>query len=398
MALIRQSVRGVLPRYESLDAWRGIACLMVIMFHATLDAPTTGGVAAALVAAMRWGWLGVPMFFVISGYCIAASLDSHRLRGDSAAVFLARRFWRIYPPYWVLLLITAAVVALVEGGLQPGFFSAGDHPIAAPQSLSGSQWLGAITLSETWRHHLAGSPMRHLLGHSWSLCYEIQFYTAAALILWAAPRRLFPAVGFLSVMILLGRHAFWHFAPASRLDGFVLDGTWLTFAAGALVYFQAANKSGINSIATPLFLTAGMAYALRQPSEPESPLLIGFGFALLLSFLQPIDRRLAAARLPRPLSACGKMGYSLYLVHWPIIKAISQALRLAGVTDAVETLAITLPLSMAASITAAALFHRYVEKRFSQGFHGRQRRHSRAPLGRFDNGLSDFAVPKVAVR
>lgn len=394
MARFRQFDGGVPPRYESLDVWRGIACLAVIAFHATLDAPVSGpGASSALVALFRWGWLGVPMFFVISGYCIAASLDSERRRGSSASAFLARRFWRIYPPYWVLLLIAAVVVAAVEGGPRPGFFSAGDHPIAAPQSLTAGQWLGAITLSETWRHHVAGGPMRHLLGHSWSLCYEIQFYTLAAVIFWATPRRLFATMGILTIAVVLGRHAVWQVAPTNCLDGFAFDGTWLTFAAGVLVYYQAAGKSRMVTIATRLLLAAGMLYALRQPAAPETSLLVAFGFALLLSMLQPVDRQVAAAPLLRPLSACGKMGYSLYLVHWPIVKALSQALRLAGVTDAAATLAITLPLSVAASVAAAALFHRFVEKRFNNAFRGRRRE----PLGRIDNRLPDFAIAKVAI-
>jgi peptidoglycan/LPS O-acetylase OafA/YrhL len=397
MVSSRQSVR-VLPRYESLDAWRGIACLLVISFHATLDAPTTGGgVAAALVAAMRWGRLGVPIFFVISGYCIAASLDAERLRGAGAGAFLVRRAWRIYPPYWVVLLISAAVVALVEGCVLPGFFSAGNHPIAAPQSLTGSQWIGALTLTETWRHHLAGAPSRHLLGHSWSLCYEIQFYSVAAVALWAARRRLFAALGVLTAAILMGRHIVWQLAPAHYLDGFFVDGTWLTFAAGALVYCQVAHRSRLGAIATRLLLAAGVAYALRRPSAVESQLLIAFGFALVVSLLWSLDSRLATAPSLRPLSACGKMGYSLYLVHWPIVKALDQLLRLAGVTGAAGTLCITLPLCMVVSVAAAGVFHRWVEQRIHHGSRGRQVRLPRESSACIGRRSSEHAVVKVAI-
>jgi peptidoglycan/LPS O-acetylase OafA/YrhL len=306
MARFHQSECGVSPRYESLDAWRGIACLAVIAFHATLDVQTTGpGVAAELVGVLRWGWLGVPMFFVISGYCIAASLDSERRRGRGAAAFLARRFWRIFPPYWLLLLVTAGIVALVDGGLQPGFFSAGDHPIAEPQTLAASQWVGAITLTETWRHHVAGGPTRHLLGHSWSLCYEIRFYALAAALFFVARRRLYLAMGVFTVAVAVGRHACWHFAPAGYLDGFAFDGAWLTFAAGVLIYYQSVNTSKWAAIATRVLLAAGMAYSMRRPAEPESPLLMAFGFALLLSLLRPADGRLAGAAWLRPLSLCG---------------------------------------------------------------------------------------------
>ena len=55
--------------------------------------------------------LGVPMFFVISGYCIAASAEATIDRGESAGSFLAPRVWRIYPPYWFALLGFLLMVA-----------------------------------------------------------------------------------------------------------------------------------------------------------------------------------------------------------------------------------------------------------------------------------------------
>src|SRR5438552_1862097 len=71
------------PRYHSLDLWRGVACLLVILFHATFYARAGGPPAdwpGWAHAALHWGWTGVPMFFVVSGYCIAASIDAARRR------------------------------------------------------------------------------------------------------------------------------------------------------------------------------------------------------------------------------------------------------------------------------------------------------------------------------
>jgi peptidoglycan/LPS O-acetylase OafA/YrhL len=74
------------PRYRSLDIWRGAACLMVVIFHASLyglpadsagrqDLDRATGLVAGVVSKL---WLGVPLFFVISGYCIAVTSDSAR--------------------------------------------------------------------------------------------------------------------------------------------------------------------------------------------------------------------------------------------------------------------------------------------------------------------------------
>src|SRR5262245_59812438 len=113
-AASRSLVKGVPaprnPRYESLDMWRGVACLLVLLNHAIVyqlpDGTTPQGlqrfdVAAAAVAARLW--LGVPMFFVISGYCISAAVDSYRRRGSSVGTYFVRRFKRIFPPYWAVL-------------------------------------------------------------------------------------------------------------------------------------------------------------------------------------------------------------------------------------------------------------------------------------------------------
>src|SRR5262245_37997820 len=207
------------PRYRTLDPRRGLDCLMVIVFHATLDASASSGMAGVLIGMARYGWVGVPIFFAISGYCIAVSLAAERRRGGTSSGFLIRRMCRIYPPYWVLLIFTVALVGLVEGYWRPGFFAAGQHPITSPRELTASQWLGALTLTETWRHHFGGGPMRHFVGHSWSLCYEVQFYAIAAMVFWADRRR--PMLGFVLITLftLVGRHLMWHFVAPESING-----------------------------------------------------------------------------------------------------------------------------------------------------------------------------------
>jgi peptidoglycan/LPS O-acetylase OafA/YrhL len=338
---------------------------MVIAFHATIDTHSSAnGAAGVILAIARYGWLGVPIFFVISGYCIAACLDGERKRLGHPGAFLFRRAVRIYPPYWILVAICAAVVGIVEGSWRLGFFETSEHPINQPQSLSTWQWIGALTLSETWRYHIAGEPIRHFLGHSWSLCYEVQFYAVAALALWAAPRRPLRTLGFVSLVALFGRHIAWNFVPVGGLDGFFFDGTWFAFAAGIVVYHQVSAGTRSALIVARLALLAGIAYAVRDLSAVELSLLVACSYGLLLSQLHRWDDRLASTTALRPLTACGKIGYSLYLVHWPLVKGISHGLQLLGVNGPVGTLVLTLPLCTIVSVAVAAAFHRFVEQRF----------------------------------
>ncbi len=194
------------PRYKSLDLWRGVACLMVVVFHAIGYSPYYRALVAGtepvcgegwlnrlahvLQAGLSELWLGVPMFFVISGYCISATLDSQRRKPLSVARYFHRRFRRIYPPYWIALALTAGCVALFYFTPLPNLFS-DEAPPFYPWRLTPAQWLGNITLTETWRYHALGDPPGQFLGIMWTLCYEEQFYAVAGLILLLSPRRIF---------------------------------------------------------------------------------------------------------------------------------------------------------------------------------------------------------------
>jgi peptidoglycan/LPS O-acetylase OafA/YrhL len=107
------------PRYESLDFWRGVACLMVIVFHATMNCHETDtgtDLAHRIIDLTSYFWMGVPMFFVISGYCIAATADSSRRKQLGTIEYFRRRFRRIFPPYWafavISLIIACGMIAL----------------------------------------------------------------------------------------------------------------------------------------------------------------------------------------------------------------------------------------------------------------------------------------------
>ena len=78
----------------------------------------------------------------------------------------------------------------------------------------------------------------------------------------------------------------------------------------------------------------------------------------------PLDRRLSGSPFAAPVSWCGLMCYSLYLVHWPVCKGLSHALYAAGVDTPRLTVLVTMPACLAASIAAAWPFHVLVERRF----------------------------------
>lgn len=316
------------PRYRSLDIWRGVACLAVIVYHAgfvvgagEIDADGDGigrWGRLAYLGAVRLMSLGVPIFFVISGYCIAASADASARRKESAWAFLRRRFRRIYPPYWAALagfvMVAAGLDALGLSNLRDG--SAHQLAIRAPGVLDVSQWVGNLTLTETWRPIAWGPPYREIYTRvAWSLCYEEQFYLVCFLALATAPGRLFGWLAALSAVVLPLRVAAWHGGWLGPIDG-AFPVFWHEFAAGLAVYWRlnhARTWAGrrLVEVGLAVLVLVGAGWALRST--------LGAGlFAMLLIALRERDEALAASKWLAPLAACGRRCYSLYLAHMPV--------------------------------------------------------------------------------
>jgi peptidoglycan/LPS O-acetylase OafA/YrhL len=381
---------GPLPknaRYQSLDIWRGIACLMVVVLHSSFysaarasgEVRLGGSVGGSLLYVVSRMGIGVQLFFVISGYCIAATADSMRRKRGATGQYFVRRLRRIFPPYWVALALTVLVVAIASHCGFGKFFDDEESPIPRPLTLSPLQWLGNITLTETWRQFvLPWSPYHLQLGPAWSLCYEEQFYVVCGLLLLICPRKLF--VGCAIVSIATACFVPWTFLLTDPpIGGVFFAGRWLLFAAGVLVYCQVNSTSEGKARVLLAILIFGLivsvvfrygflgSTASQAQKERAFEFVVGSAFALLLVFLHRWDTAFSRSALLRPLAFCGTMCYSLYLIHWPIAKAVSHGLALNGVTGTWPTLLLTIPLATAVSVGAARVFYLLVERRFLNG-------------------------------
>ena len=364
------------PRYASLDFWRGVACLMVVVYHASYYASekpeALGPMEDALFGCISYFWLGVPIFFVISGYCISAACDSMRRGQRSIGEYLFRRYRRIFPPYWICAALSAAAVLAAAATGQGDLFADSRHPIALPQQLTAPQWLGNLTLTESFRDAFFGEESRYFLGHAWSLCYEEQFYLICGLLLAISRRRFFLGAGILSALVFAAGIVNALFGV--RDSGFFFDGRWLMFALGILVYWTLNYAEGRSRTLVPLAVTAlgigSLAVLVYPATRTMLPDGVAFSvlaapvFAAILLLLHRWDHRLTRSRALRPITWCGTMCYSLYLVHWPVVKPISNALWRGGIDTGALTLLVTIPVCAACSIAAARLFHLTVERRF----------------------------------
>jgi peptidoglycan/LPS O-acetylase OafA/YrhL len=363
---------GYRSRYESLDVWRGVACLMVVVHHTgffslhwseTMGSSVEAWVRWGLMSVLLWMDLGVPLFFVISGYCIAASLDSHVRRGASAWVFLGRRFRRIYPPYWASVALFAGVIwSLDHFGLTWLHRGAHSLELDSPGKLDWMQWLGNFTLTEEWRPRAFGGSSREVFTRvAWSLCYEEQFYFVGFLAMLVAPRRLHGMLGGLTVAIVGLRVFAYDSGGLWRYEGTFVS-RWHEFAVGLLVYWRlVAARSKIAKHAFDACLIAlcaiGMVHNYRTT-------WVAAGFGLGLIAFRRFDESWSRLNVLEPLRACGRRSYSIYLVHLLVCTIGNELLFSLGIVNFWAKVLVTTPIVGLTAVGAGWAFFAIVESRF----------------------------------
>jgi len=369
-------------RFEILDWLRGLSALSVVVYHAVMHwgshlrrlphaELSTVSFRDWLLYACHCGHLGVPLFFMISGYCISAAADKHRAAQHSIRRYAWRRYYRIYPSYWIALGVIGLAAAVGASN-------------AVHWDLTPSQWLGNLTLIEEWRPWLLGpSEKKYFLPVAWTLCYEEQFYFLVGVLLFVCPRWLFPCLALLTAFVV-GNSYNLNIGPLRQLDlnryqtdltGLVCDSRWLLFAAGIGVYLFVTLRTSAGwrralRWTIPLLLASLTMWELRQgdwDSNRFQTRVLTFSVALVLCGAQRFDRVLSGWRGAAPLRWLGDRTYSIYLIHYPAVMAVTGIESALGVHSPMFTLCVTVPLALVVSVVAGALFYQLVERRFVEG-------------------------------
>ena len=363
-------------RYYSFDIWRGAACLMLAAYHSTFYAEyawqmhdrSTWSVASWAVRLIGWLWVGVPMFFVISGYCIAASTDSLRRKPHSLRSYVVRRVRRIYPPLWIMLGL-AVLFTMTIGAIEAVATNCQQIPQLSEFSLA--SWIGNLTASESWLHRLTGQEnSTYLMPNTWTLCYEEQFYLVTGLLLAISGARFFRLAAVVTVLTLVCRHGFR--AAGIEVHGFFFDGHWLMFAAGILVYTTLNYGDRRNRWMTCGVLGLFAVYAFvdrRLQTEHvqrhlDEYIFISSLFGIALIVFRNLDKPIASLTCLKPLAACGRMSYSIYLTHYLLVVVVSSLFAAAGFHADAHVASLVVPCCLLLSIPPAWVFNRTVERRF----------------------------------
>jgi peptidoglycan/LPS O-acetylase OafA/YrhL len=328
-----------------IDGLRAIAVLAVIVNHA----------AAGLLPG---GFLGVDLFFVISGYLITGILLGDLEAGRfSIARFYERRARRIIPPLMLVMLLCIPFAVVLD--LPDDLENFGQSLIAT------TFFANNILLLLTSGYFQLEAAFKPLL-HTWSLGVEEQYYLLVPLLMWGA-WRLGKARGVAIGIAAIGAASFlfclWASRAAPWFNFFMILSRGWELGAGALIVFAEpklrplAGKWGAALAAAGLVLAIAPLCLHASPSGPGLLTLAPVaGVCLVLAFggaSDPVGRFLT---LP-PLTGIGLVSYSAYLFHQPVYAFV----RLASLEEPRPTLMLAL---IGPILLLAWLSWRFVERPF----------------------------------
>jgi peptidoglycan/LPS O-acetylase OafA/YrhL len=371
MTFAQPALRGA--RYATLDGVRGLAILMVILHNfAVADSPLPGIAGRLLYACIGGGWIGVTLFFALSGFLITGILlDTQHERGHFRRFYL-RRTLRITPLYYGVLLVAFVVLPL-----------AGAAPALVQVDMPHQFWLW--TYLSNWV--MPFGIVDHSFPHFWSLAVEEQFYLLWPLLTWRrspptvlrwglalAALALVVRVGLLLSGGTLELAYFW---TPCRMDALALGGSaaaalrmpglaaWVTarrrqlLGAAGVVFI--ACVLGFHGLPRAEFGILTLGYSLLAVSF--SSLVLGLACADLAGDVHPGLRFWRSA----PLRVLARYSYGMYIIHKPLHDFVAAPLFRSLGADVLRSPAANAAYfvaGLAASVTLAALSYHLFEQRF----------------------------------
>ena len=321
------AARADTTRLVEIDSLRGLAAIAVVLFHYTshflvLYAPTLSPLVS-----VKYGYFGVNLFFIISGFVIFMTLE----RTSRSMDFVVSRFSRLFPAYWVAVAITYCVT----------------HYLGLPGKLVD---LDSALKNMAMLHGLLFH-VPHVDGVYWTLEVELLFYFG----MWLLYRlNMLSKIHIVLAGLMVVRLTYFGFATA-----YGIDLPWMVsrililqyipwFALGICIYLLSKTKSPAIRLRSQLMIAFAVATLLVVESSPWGGLL-----ALCLAWLVWIAATRPVALLRRwPLVWLGTISYPLYLLHENIGWSIQlRLLELGAGIDTTIVAALCLGLALATAMT-----------------------------------------------
>jgi len=296
------------PHYPALDGLRGLAILLVVFYH-NFD----------FINYSVFGWIGVDLFFVLSGYLITTILLNSVNSPSYLKNFYIKRVLRIFPLYYLALILFLIILPLL------GFYR------KEMQFYIDHQWWFWFYL-QNWLLSFRFPTVGNFLNHFWSLGVEEQFYLVwPFVILWLRkPKKLLVFILFLLFFLLIARSVIWmyHFPhfnyttfyAFTRIDGICIG--CLIALLHKINYNFLRHKMAI--VVTILAILNFGFYFLTQYGDYPYLAFVGFTtfagmFGLLLHEAVSGDTKVITAIFTFPvLKFFGFISYGFYVFHWPV--------------------------------------------------------------------------------
>lgn len=321
---------------------RAVAALLVLASHALLYP-----LAGENLAYGRLGWLGVILFFVISGFIMVSVTDAGRFDGRQ---FMRRRILRVVPLYWAFTLLAAALALLA-----PQLFKT--------TSFDGEQL--ALSLAFIPFYNAASNGLHPLYKLGWTLNYEMFFYACFALMaVFTARGRVLGLTFAYAALALVG----FLLAPQPAIPQFYTSFLPLAFVAGCWIGLGHVEGwiAKVPRVVVLFLAAVGVAGLVegfawnRGLVEDVTAFagLLGFSGAALVLALR------SEGRLPRLawLERMGNASYSIYLVHiFAVALMAGIGLKLIG-RDLPGIVPVVTVLAISTGIWMGLLLYRYVEQ------------------------------------
>lgn len=316
--------------FHTFDALRFFAFFKVFLLHLPITAfPWFNYLRAG-------GGIGVQFFFVLSGFLITYIIleEKNRTGQFNLKHFFARRILRIWPLYYLMILVAFLTPVITEQLL---------HITTSPEGYTPDWWMSLLFL-ENYKIMATGThPNVSPLGVMWSLCIEEHFYLVWGLLLYFIPVRRLPVVIVCSVVIGYVSRLFYDLCNIPALDIFTnID----LFAFGAvpaylLITRRFATENALLRIplAVKLLFTAILLVVVQVCSQYTDDdyafvtltTVLGVLFAILISFTIPQHTRFRIGD-KNILSRLGLYTYGLYLYHTIIISLLSAVYPAMGLS------------------------------------------------------------------